>query len=382
MANRVAADSPAAAPPMAPKTSTGKTLWVLGVLLLITTVVVGGTSWWVFQTVHSTVETVRNTTAPAIRDVLAAREAIVEADSAAVDSFRSDEVKLTGPGQQYQNQLTAASQRLVQVAERNAADKGSQDIQLLEAELESYSGLIGQAQEHVGTAVGIADLWSASHLLHAGDSPILIGLNNLVMDQTKALNDQITASSMTPKNLLRWVIPIVLLFLLFFATQEFLRRRFRRAVNLPLLFATVALIGLSVVTSLTVVSQHQLEQSRDALNEVVRLWQNWQEQPSAADAQGQRALGELMEKECGRANSGCGPTVDQFVSDHQPTGSTAEEAPDKRLDKLKGEFDEHINSAGEHPEGKWFILILTSLIILLILAGLLPRIEEYRYRPR
>lgn len=143
MTNLATADSAAAAPSIAPKTTTGKAPWVLGVLLLIATGVVGSTSWWVFQKVHSTVETVHNTTAPAILDVLAARDALVKADSAAVDSFRSDEVKLTGPGLQYQTQLTGASQHLVQVAERNAAGQGSQRIQLLEALLESYSGLIG-----------------------------------------------------------------------------------------------------------------------------------------------------------------------------------------------------------------------------------------------
>lgn len=381
MADLVTADSVASAPSMAPTTPTGKTLRVLGVLLLIVTVVVGGTSWWVFQTVHSTVETVRNTTAPAIRDVLAAREAMVEADSAAVNSFRSDEVKLTGPGQQYQNQLTTASQRLVQVAQRNAAGTGSQRIQLLEALLESYSGLIGQAQEHVGTAVGLADLWSASHLLHAGDSPILTELNHLAMDQTRALNHQIAASSMTIDNLLQWVAPIVLLFVLLVVTQVFLRRRFKRAVNPPLLVAIVVLSGLSIVMSLAVVSQHRLEDSRDDLNEVVRLGQK---QPSAADARGQQALGELTEKKCVGANGGCGPTVEQFVSHLQPTGSTTEEDPDTRLAKRESDFDDHINSAGKYAGGKYLILIpiLTVVILTLIPFGLWPRIEEYRYRPR
>lgn len=377
MANLMTADSAAAAPPMAPKTSTVKTLWVLGVFLLITTVMVGGTSWWVFQTVHSTVDRVRDITAPAILDVLEARDALVNADSAAVDSFRSDEVKLIGPGLKYQNQLTSARQQLIQVAERNAAPEGNQRIQLLEALLESYSGLIGQAQAHVGTAVGLADLWSASHLLHAGDSPALPELNNLAMDQISVLNDQISASSMTTENLLKWVVPIVLLFVLIVVTQVFLRRRFKRAVNPSLLVATAALIGLSIVTSLAVASQHQLENSRDDLNGVVDLWK---EQPSAADARGQQALGELMEKECGGANGGCGPTVDQFASNRQPTGSTTEDVSDKLLAKRKIDFEDHIKSAGEYGDRKYVvvILVLTGLILTLIPLGLWPRIDEYR----
>lgn len=378
MANLVSAPSAAAAPPRAPKTSTVKTLWVLGVFLLITTLVVGGTSWWVFQTVRSTVDTVRDITAPAIRDVLAARDALVEADGAAVDSFQSGEVKLTGPGLQYQNQLTSASQHLVQVAQLNAAGAGSQQIQLLEALLESYSGLIGQAQEHVGTAVGLADLWSASHLLYAGDSPILTEFNNLAMDQTGALDEQIAASSPTPMNLLIWLVPISTLFVLLVVTQEFLRRRFKRTVNPPLLVATSVLIGLAIVMSFAVTSQRRLEDSRDDLNGVVHLWQA---QPAAANTPGQQALGELMKKECGAANGGCGPTVDQFISHLQPPGGTTEVSLDKQRAKRRSDFVDHINSAGEHTAGKYVvvILILTGLILTLIPSGLWPRIDEYRY---
>ncbi|MGH3831551.1 MAG: hypothetical protein ACRDRS_14090 [Pseudonocardiaceae bacterium] len=109
MANLV---TPTAAPAPTPKTTTDKNLWILFVLLMIATVVVGGTSWWVSQKVYDTVNTVRDTTAPAIHDVFAARDALAKADSAAIDSFLSDEVSLSGPGLEYQNQLTSANQHL------------------------------------------------------------------------------------------------------------------------------------------------------------------------------------------------------------------------------------------------------------------------------
>jgi phage tail tape-measure protein len=184
---------------------------------------------------------------------------------------------------------------------------------------------------------------------------------------------------MTTENLLKWVVPIVLLFVLLVATQVFLGRRFRRAVNPPLLAATVVLIGLSIVASLAVVSQHRLENSRSALYEVVLLWR---EQPSAADVQGQQALGELMEKECGGANGGCGPTVDQFVSNHKSAGNTTEKVTDKRPTKRIGDYNDRVKSASENADWKNFILVLAGLILALIPLGLLPRIEEYRYRPR
>ena len=74
VASLATADAVAAAPSMVPKTTTGETLRILRALLLIVTVMVGGTSWRVFHTVHSTVEMVHSTTAPAILDVLAARQ--------------------------------------------------------------------------------------------------------------------------------------------------------------------------------------------------------------------------------------------------------------------------------------------------------------------
>ncbi|MEO7195120.1 MAG: hypothetical protein ABIZ05_09895 [Pseudonocardiaceae bacterium] len=384
MANLVTS---AATPPTTPKTTTGKTLWILCVLLLIATVVVGSTSWLVFQKVYGTVDTVRDTTAPAILDVIAARDALVQADSAAIDSFQSGEVTLSGPGLEYQNQLTSASQHLVQAAERSAAgnssatSSGSQPIQLLEALLESYSSLIGQADAHTGTPLlGTTDLWSASHLLHAGDSPILTEFNNLMDDQTSALNDQVAASSMTTESLLQWVVPIVLIFALLVVTQVFLRRRFRRAINPWLLLATAALIGLSIVTSLAIASQHQLENSRDTLNEVVRLSRD---QPSSADVRGQQELGELMEKECAGANGGCGPTVNKFVAEHKSTDNTTPEISDGRITTLNKGFDNSIMNAGENVNWKYFIPILTGLIFFVFIPfGLWPRIEEYRYRPR
>ncbi|MBV9011740.1 MAG: hypothetical protein JO272_06755 [Pseudonocardiales bacterium] len=378
MANPVTADA-GTAPPTEPKTTTGKTLGVLFAVLLVTTLVVGVMSWRISQRVYGTVETVQNTTAPAILEVVAARGALVKADSAAVDSFRSGEVTLTGPGLLYQNQLTLASQSLVQVAARNVTGRGSQRIQLLEALLESYSGLIGQADAHTGTPLGTADLWYASHLVHAGDSPILAELNNLVGDQISVLNAQISASAMTIENLLKWVVPIVLLFVLLVATQVFLRHRFRRLVNPPLLAATLVLIGLSIVTSLAVIAQHRLENSRDILQEVVRLQQ---EQPSAADVRGQQELGELMDKEDGCANGGCGPTVDRFISDQKSAASTAAKTSNKRTEKLIADFHKRIGSAGENASRKYFILILDFLIIVFVSFGLWPRIEEYRYRAR
>ncbi len=380
MANPVTTDSTATAPSTAPKITTAKTLWVLCVVLLVATTVVFGTSLWVFRKVHGTVETVRTNTAPAILEVLAAQEALVKADSAAIGSFQSGEVKLSGPGLQHQNELTFASQSLAQVAEHNTAGQpGSQRIQLLEGLLESYSGLIGQAHAHFGTAVGTADLWSASRLLHTGDSAILAELDELLKDQTNALNDQITKSSMTTGILLVCVVPIVFLLVLLGVTQAFLKRRFRRAANPSLLLATVVLVGLSIVTSLAFFSQHRLESTRDTLDRVVR---EWKAATSATDAQGQRALGRLVTMECSQEKGGCGPTVNRFATNREPTGDTVEQDHDSRVAAWNSDVHNQTSPAAVNSR-LWFLIPLTAAVIaVLIPFGLWPRIEEYRYRPR
>jgi hypothetical protein len=383
MANPVNVGSTPDAPSSAPKTTTRKTLWGLCVVLLIATTVVFGTSLWVFQKVHRTVETVRSHTAPSILEVLATREALVKADRAAIDSFRSGQVKLSGPGLQHQNQLTLASQSLTKVAEHNAAagNVGSQRIQLLEGLLESYSGLVGQAHAHFGTAVGTADLWSASHLLHAGDSPILPELDELLNDQTRALSDQVAVSSMTAVTLLTWVVavPIVVLFVLLVVTQAFLKRRFRRATNPFLLIATVVLIGLSIVIYITFVSQHPLKNTQDTLGRVAR---EWKADTSAADAKGQHELGLLVMLECRQEKGGCGPTVNQLDTNRDATDSTADKNHDERVAKWARDVDEQTGTAAQHSSLWLLSPLATALIAVLIPFGLVPRIEEYRYRPR
>ena len=383
MANPVNVGSIPGAPSSPPKTTTLKTLWGLCVVLLIATMVVGGTSLWAFQKVHRTVETVRSHTAPAILEVLATREALVKADRAAIGSFQSGEVKLSGPGLQHQNQLTLASQSLTQVAEHNAAagNVGSQRIQLLEGLLGSYSGLIGQAHANFGTAVGTADLWYASHLLHAGDSPILSELDELLNDQNRALSDQVAVSSMTVATLLTWVVavPIVVLFVLLVVTQTFLKRRFRRTANPCLLIATVVLIGLSIVIYIVFVSQHPLKSTQDTLDRVAR---EWKADTSAADAKGQQELGLLVMLECRQERGGCGPTVNQIDTNRESTDPTADENYDKRVAKWTRDVKEQTDTAAQHS-GLWFLIpVAAALIAVLIPFGLVPRIEEYRYRPR
>src|SRR5262249_53903698 len=152
-------------------------------------------------------------TAPAITELAAARLALVKADAEVINSFQTDQVQLTGPGEEFQNQMAIAGQSLTQVAEHNmAGEPGSRRLELVEGLLVTYQGLVGQAVAHVRQAagerqagvdaLGVTDLWSASRLLHGNVVPmqdrtparlggILGELDQLTEEQQRALNDQL-----------------------------------------------------------------------------------------------------------------------------------------------------------------------------------------------
>src|SRR6185437_5183812 len=116
-------------------------------------------------------------TATAVMQAYAARQALADADSQAVQTIPLG----AGPSGQYQDDIAAAAQSLEQVAENNTAGAtGTSALQLLEGLLSAYTGLIDQADahyrmqgsgtsdsgQHVENGVGVQYLWSASELMH------------------------------------------------------------------------------------------------------------------------------------------------------------------------------------------------------------------------
>src|SRR5215475_13817186 len=153
------------------RSTTRRTLRRLLAGLLALTATVFVTTLLMFTRVHRTAETVRTRTAPSIVDPAAARLALVQADAAVITSFQTPEGQLTGPGEEFQNQMAIAGQNLTEAAEDNVAGElGSRRLQLVEELLVTYQGLVGQAVAHFwqpdGNALGGTDLFSASRLLH------------------------------------------------------------------------------------------------------------------------------------------------------------------------------------------------------------------------
>ncbi|MEC3982647.1 hypothetical protein [Amycolatopsis sp. H20-H5] len=346
--------------------------------LLVLTGVVLASSLWIFVSVWTTAGTVRDRTAQAILEVAAARSALVAADRAAITSFRSGEATLAGPGQEYANAITQASQSLARVAELNqAGDAGTSSLQVVEGLLAAYSGSVGQADAHFRQAdsavLGAADLWYASRLLHAPGG-VLVELESLQGLQRQALADQISWDGMGPWWIGVWLVPPVLLLAVLGWTQHYLRKQFRRVLNAPLLGATALAVGVGFAMLLTFFMHRRLE---DVSSQVDVTISGWEARISTEDALGQRDLAALVRQRCGR-DGGCGNTVDTFTAGLRQDVTPA---PDQKTLTAEVKAVNDAATGAAESGGLEFLIPAAGLAVgLLILFGLHARIDEYRYQ--
>jgi hypothetical protein len=366
-------------------TTTRTRLSQLAAGLVVCTVVVLVASLSVLQGAHAKIHTIRTRTAPAILGVAAARAALVAADSAAIGSLRPDMVRLAGPGEQYQNQIATATQSLEQVAEANVAGaQGSRTLRLVNGLLAAYTSLIEQADAHYrqpgAGRLGAVNLWDASHLMHARDG-ILGQLDDLSNAQQRVLYEQRSSTWIKPAATVAWAVPAAVLLLLLCVTQVYLSRRFRRTVNLPLLAATTLAIALCVLTSLTVRSEHRVGAARHALDDL-RLASNTR--TDAVDVGGQGVLATRMRSACAHSQGACADTVNRFTRDLDSRRPAAPVATldDRQLADATAGVNGQIAAADRTLEFPLVIPVVTASIVAMILAGLRPRLDEYRYRSR
>jgi hypothetical protein len=366
------------------RSTTRARLHRLRAALLGTTLLALVSSWYAFDNVQDTIDTVRDRTAPALLEAAAARSALAEADSLAINSFSTGEAQLVGPGDRYQNRIAVASQSIAQVAEDNTlGEAGSKQLRVVAGLVVAYTGWIEQADAHYRqgggtTELAAVDLWYASRLLHEPKTGVLAQFEQLVQAQQDALRGQLDDSSTTFWRAVLVAVPIVALLVLLVVAQHFLRRRFRRAWNLPLLFATVVLAGCGVITVLGVVAQQRVEAAADELRQVTSTWDT---RTSANRATAQEELKNLVTKLCAPADGGCGDTVVRFVSDLRSTG-TPDTVTDKDLTDAAKHVNDSVAAADDYADLEALIPIGAGLILLSVLLGLHPRIQEYRYEPR
>jgi multisubunit Na+/H+ antiporter MnhB subunit len=380
-------------PPPAPATTstTRRTLWRLLAALLGLTVAVLAASVSVMAGTSRTAETVRGRSAPSILELAGVRTAMIRADAAAIDSFRTRRARLAGPGDDYQRYLATATQGLAQAAgDIVAGEKSSLRIQLVEGQIVSYTGLVGQADAHYrqdnNDSLATIYLWYASQMLH-DDGGILDQIDGLTADESSTLEDRLSSGWLSPATTLLWVAPILALLGALIYTQRFLRVRFRRRLNAWLLVGTVLLVALAGGTSLALVSKSRLAQTRTALAGAAQLAK---EQATGIDTQGQGNLAGMLRDLCPGpdARALCGGTVQQFLSAHVAPPPTSADATaqgqneDNKVAQDSRAVNQKARSASDAASYTLVALVVAVLLGTTVWLGLRPRIEEYRFRSR
>ena len=382
-------------PAPAATSTTRRTLWQLLAALLGLTAAVLAASVSVMGGTSRAAETVRTRSAPSILELAAVRTAMIRADAAAIDSFRTGRARLAGPGDDFQRYIAAATQGLAQAAGDVAADdvaageRSGLRIQLVEGLIVNYTGLVGQAHAHYrqdsGDSLATVYLWYASLLLH-DDNGILDQIDGLTGDESAALGGRLASGWLSPVATLLWVVPMLALLGALVYAQLFLRERFRRRLNAWLLLGTALLVLLAAGTSLALVSKSRLAQTRTALAGAEQLAKR---QAADTDAQGQGNLAGMLRKLCPRQGeeANCGWTVKEFLSAHPaadqaPTPAARAQADDNDV----AESGRRVNRDAEAASGAAsYALVGLAVAVLLgttVWLGLRPRIEEYRYRSR
>jgi hypothetical protein len=357
--------------------TTRKTLWWLRLGLVAGSALVLVTALATFLGVRASIAEVRERTAPAVTEVSLAKEALVAAHSAAVAAFEHGHARLTGPSEQYEDEIALAGQQLAQVAEHNAAgEQGSQTLRLIEGLLPAYNSVIGQAGAHFrqdnGGALAASDLQSAADLLTAKENGILARLDTLAVAQRAALDRQLGTDWLDPAITLLWAVPVLLLLALLIRTQRFLARRFRRTVNSALLAATAALVVLGAGTALLLGVQSGARDSGAALERTVDARSA---ATTTAAGQAQASLARVLVTSCRTGGvAACGDTVDAFVA---ATASPPEGPPAADIDEpaLPG-----LTEPGWNGLLGYGIPVLAAGIGVLAAGGLQPRLDEYRFR--
>lgn len=276
----------------------------------------------------------RNSTAvsgrstPAILQVAAAIDALHASNAGADRSLTGPTTDVEGLGEDYRNELSTANQSLAQAVKSTTGGKAARQSLLTIAGLvSSYSDIIEQAYVNRGNDdLRDAYLSYATAMLTRDRDGILARLATVQDRQQGVLREQ---TSFGPLLKFAWWVLVPALFLtlavLLVLTQRYLRHRFRRLVNPWLAAATALLIAVVPLAVFTGQTQDRLVAARHALH---------------------------------RTNIG------------SSGGATAEEvAATMRSTHWRA------GAAGWIPLGG-------AVLAALILIGLQPRIDEYRFQPR
>ncbi|ATE54068.1 hypothetical protein [Actinosynnema pretiosum] len=366
---------------------TRRSLLRLRAALLLLSALACGAVTASFTGVTTTAASVREHAAPAVLQAAAARHALADAHVEAVtalDSIARARATpglglLTGPGEEYEKRLALAGQYLNQVAEDNVAGpSASARVQLSVELISAYAGWIGQAGAHLHRApdglLGATDLWYASRVLTTPGSGVLGHLDELLADQRAALDDLLAGTTTTAASTLGWLLPLLALAALLVVAQVRLSRRFRRTWNPPLLAATALVAALAGVALWGARTQARVEA---AAAEVVAVAEGWQGRTDQATELARTGLLGMLGPDCPDA---CGPTVAEVDAADLPAGAATLATVPVLTDRALAARTE----LADADHGAWTALgpLCGALLVALVLLGLHPRLDEYRFRPR
>jgi hypothetical protein len=353
--------------PRSPRLSTPGRLWRLLTVMLAAAVLLWITATIALQGLHSTVACVRDSASPALRDGIEAQAALSDADRAAWLSFRSGEDQLTGPGQQYQNDITTASQDLERLAALEpSGSAGSQQLQTISGQLVNYQALVEQADAAyrtdiaLGTAsdhdLGYAYLTYASNSLRDPQGGLLASINQLTTANRQALDQQLASPWTDPALFLASATAGLLGLWSIIAAQRFLSRRFRRTISPPLLLAAALVCGLLAwMAFVTMPADAAFATARGTA--LPKLTKIWQAETKAVNTEAAALQAKDAGSTSGTSPSGLSVTTTQRASN--VLGADLASAED----------------TGGLPAG---IPALAAVIAGLAYLGLKPRLDEYR----
>ncbi|MET8141800.1 hypothetical protein ABZU32_15960 [Sphaerisporangium sp. NPDC005288] len=292
---------------------------------------------------------------PALLASLAAHAALSDTDRAAWQSFRGGEVKLTGPGRRYRDDITTAGENLVRLAELDTTGTaGRQALLAVNGQLVTYQGLVEQADASYRQGaddLGYAYLTYSSNLLH-GPGGLLSRIEDMAELNRRAIERSHTSPWVDPGTPLVALLAAGVLLGHLLRVQVFLSRAFRRTINPPLLAATLVLCVLAIWTTLALNGGHQAFRSAER-QALPALSQVWQTQIRRADL-GTAAL---------RANA-------SRVASAEPDLTAAEPAR-ARLDTLMARALDSGGLMAGLPIGAVAVAVLAT-------AGLRLRLNEFR----
>jgi hypothetical protein len=358
------------------RTSTTRTtLTRLQIGLLVGTAAVLVAALAVFELGHLTVLSASTKSAPAVLGVVAAQRELLQADDMAMHGFGSAYSPIS-TDTQYQNEITLAEANLERVAETNAAGLGGTDqLQLVSGLIVNYTSTLQRAAADYSNnkfTFGAAQAWAASEEMRKPDSGILNILGELRADEQRALQVKLRSSWVNQWMVLLWFLPAVALLVALVIAQRYLAVRFRRTVNWPLVGASVLLALLAAAAAFALTNDRQLATAGHGVDKVLAA------QPATVHLSG---LGAELAGDCRGQALPCGVTTKTFQLDLVATNSDT--TPTSAESSLISDIDIATADANRAAvsDGIEFVIPGVAIVIAaLIVLGLRPRIDEYRYR--